>query len=181
MADLWFVNAGNTDLTCPAPDTIPEAPDCLKAAGPILDTITTNIGATAGPYCYASDGPSEIDAAIEERPVNAECDPRVSCELSVNQNVCRQELFGISDPTQPSQTCDPEETSQPTFTEIEATSTPPACITNGVISDEASFCIDYEYNCDTVCTGEELTPLDVNRVSLLAEVARKILLLALLT
>ncbi|KAJ3044987.1 hypothetical protein HDV00_012407 [Rhizophlyctis rosea] len=160
---LLSVTGGTPDLNCPAPSNIPEATDCLKAAGPSLDVITTNVNAEAGAYCYASDGPSSIDAAIADRPINAACDPRVSCDLSVNRDICRQDLSDIDNPLQPSQTC-AHSTVQASFTApATATSSPPACISNGVISDEAAFCTDFEYNCDTTCTGEGFLPVTTNR------------------
>lgn len=98
------IRGGNTGLTCNRSGRA-AAPPCFVSAGPPADLLLG--GTDLGDFCYASNGLGNIDDNMSKRPINAACDPRTSCSLSVNGALCASELRGISNPNDPFQTtCD---------------------------------------------------------------------------
>eukprot|EP00842_Homolaphlyctis_polyrhiza_P006976 jgi/Hompol1/868/HPOL_004433-RA len=97
------VAGGNPLLNCPAAPTI-SIPTCVTAAAP--DYTALLAGTTPGQFCYSPTGPGNIDDAILEPPVNIDCDPRISCDLSVRPDLCLIDLPTILTPeTSPHQNC----------------------------------------------------------------------------
>eukprot|EP01135_Chromosphaera_perkinsii_P010575 Nk52_evm13s2171 gene=Nk52_evmTU13s2171 len=70
-----------------------------SAEGVIFD------GTKAGDFCFSPTGLGDIDSTIAEKPVNHDCDPRVSCELAYRFDECAITLNGIANTEDPKQTC----------------------------------------------------------------------------
>ncbi|XP_004342896.2 chitinase [Capsaspora owczarzaki ATCC 30864] len=96
------VTGGNPAMSCPAPATIP-AYTCLKSeSGAPSSAIMT--GTSAGSFCYHSSSQGAIDDNILQVPINANCEPRLTCALSVNAATCQAEFAGVADETNPQRT-----------------------------------------------------------------------------
>lgn len=96
------ISGGNPNLACPAPSSIPSY-TCLKSqSGAPSSTIMT--GTAAGPFCYFSNKQGSVDDRINEVPINANCESRITCDLSVNSAVCQADFAGVADPTDPKRT-----------------------------------------------------------------------------
>ena len=58
-----------------------------------LFMFITFIGTKRGNFCYGLDGSiGTVDENINDVPVNVECDPRVTCSQSTNQELCFREF-----------------------------------------------------------------------------------------
>jgi len=60
-----------------------------------------------GNFCFAPNGLGDQDADMRKVPVNPECDPRITCQLSVNSKACMKEdsMSKITNAWDPKQTC----------------------------------------------------------------------------
>ncbi|KAJ3091036.1 hypothetical protein HK102_001907 [Quaeritorhiza haematococci] len=148
------VAGGNPSLTCEKPNRIP-GQSCKEATtdGPSVDTFLS--GAIAGAFCYKPDATGDIDDDISAVPVNAACDPRVSCSLSVNAGLCNRELTGISDPTNPQQVCATDEFSQLISSlSTSNTSNLPSCLPPIARDRPEQFCAQFTQSCNSIlCVG----------------------------
>ena len=90
---------GDTSLTCAAPASIPLPPVTCES----VSSITTDdliADTKPGPYCFSTDGLAGIDDNIAAVPVNADCDPRVSCDFANLVQLCQADITQtILDPT----------------------------------------------------------------------------------
>ena len=55
-----------------------------------VSTLTKN--AKMGDFCFHPNAIGDIDDRIREVPINVECDPRITCQVSVSPDVCKHEL-----------------------------------------------------------------------------------------
>lgn len=89
------VSGGNPNLNCPAAPKL-NSPTCHTASSsPVQDLVALS---SPGKFCYNSNGAGNIDDKISERPVNADCDPRISCDISNQVQKCLKILPKILDP-----------------------------------------------------------------------------------
>ena len=57
-----------------------------------MDVISK--GTQRGMFCFRKDGVGHIDENIRQVPINFDCDPRITCQLSIWDG-CKNELTGI--------------------------------------------------------------------------------------
>lgn len=79
------VTGGNPSLKCTSnkPPTIYK---CFRSGGPPMNKITDGI--KRGSFCYHSDKIGDVDDRILEVPINVDCDPRITCDNSINKKQC---------------------------------------------------------------------------------------------
>ena len=85
------VSGGNPNLNCDSSDPIPTA-KCHRSGGPPMGVISK--GTQRGNFCFRKDGVGYIDENIRQVPINVDCDPRITCQLSIWDG-CKNELTGI--------------------------------------------------------------------------------------
>jgi hypothetical protein len=85
------VSGGNPSMNCESSDPIPTA-KCLRSGGPAMDVISK--GTERGKFCFRRDGVGHIDENIRQVPINFDCDPRITCDVSIWDG-CKNELTGI--------------------------------------------------------------------------------------
>ncbi|XP_028393958.1 uncharacterized protein LOC114518207 isoform X2 [Dendronephthya gigantea] len=93
------VSGGNSNLNCHSNDPIPTA-KCHRSGGPPMDVISK--GTTRGKFCFRKDGVGHVDENVRQVPINVDCDPRITCQLSIWDG-CKNELTGIENPWNPRQ------------------------------------------------------------------------------
>ena len=85
------IKGGNPNMNCALSGGIP-TPKCLRSGGPAMDGISR--GTKKGSFCYHGDRVGHIDDDIARVPINVDCDPRITCQLSIWDG-CKNELTGI--------------------------------------------------------------------------------------
>jgi len=45
-----------------------------------------------GDFCFHPNDIGDIDDRIREVPINVECDPRITCQVSASPDICKHEL-----------------------------------------------------------------------------------------
>ena len=93
------VNGGNPSMNCDSNDPIPTA-TCVRSGGPAMGVISQ--GTQRGKFCFRKDGVGHIDENIRQVPINFDCDPRITCQLSIWDG-CKNELTGVENPWNPRQ------------------------------------------------------------------------------
>lgn len=93
------VSGGNPSMNCESRDGIPTA-KCHRSGGPPIDVISK--GTTKGKFCFHKDRVGYIDDNIAQVPINRDCDPRITCQLSIWDG-CKNELTGVENPWDPRQ------------------------------------------------------------------------------
>jgi hypothetical protein len=75
------------------------SPVCTTASAPGPEDLL--VSSTPGYFCFLPNGTGSIDDAIGDKPVNAECDPRVGCDtIAVGPALCSSDITTqILDPT----------------------------------------------------------------------------------
>eukprot|EP00111_Clytia_hemisphaerica_P021167 TCONS_00062356-protein len=80
-----YIKNGNQAFDCSKKDSGILTYSCLKTGGPSLKNSAIEAGTERGDFCYHLDGTiGEVDDYLEDVPINVECDPRLSCENSVD-------------------------------------------------------------------------------------------------
>lgn len=86
------VTGGNPSMDC-ITKTAPPVRSCrLGPPGVGLPVSTLTRDAKLGDFCFHPDDIGDIDDRIREVPINIECDPRITCQVSVSPDVCKHEL-----------------------------------------------------------------------------------------
>ncbi|KAJ3126301.1 hypothetical protein HK098_007684 [Nowakowskiella sp. JEL0407] len=174
-----YVQGGTPSLNC-TQDEFPVAgcTDFGMVSNPF------NVRSKAGAFCFAPDGNGRIDAKLSKKPVNYQCDPRVSCDISFNTDLCKQDYTNnctaVSTDFFPSEETNTyTESSGPPPAETSTSSvytsysildeaspgsspTPSNCISAGLITDHEAFCADWERVCSTTCIQRSLIPIESN-------------------
>ncbi|KAL5032157.1 hypothetical protein BDV3_000750 [Batrachochytrium dendrobatidis] len=126
------VAGGNPSLVCPAAASI-DIPSCVVALAPDFNSLTAD--SSPGKFCYQPNAAGNIDDNIAQIPVNVDCDPRISCDISLNQQSCLNDFPSVLDPeTSPHQICTftttlATNTGTPTTTTTTTTTTTPTTTT----------------------------------------------------
>ena len=86
------VTGGDPSMDCTT-NTAPPVGSCrLGPPGVGLPVSSLTKNAKLGDFCFHSDRIGNIDDRIREVPINVECDPRITCQVSVSPDVCKNEL-----------------------------------------------------------------------------------------
>lgn len=98
------ITGGNPNMKC-AQDKLVVTPKCLKGTSVPLSKYTK--GAKPAQFCYRTDGPGYIDADMYRVPKNAQCDPRITCAVSIDGKGCKSEnkMSDITNAWKPEQIC----------------------------------------------------------------------------
>ncbi|KAI8918728.1 hypothetical protein BC831DRAFT_419629 [Entophlyctis helioformis] len=143
------VSGGNPGLTCPRAPSI-AVPPCVVSFAPGADKLVAQ--SQPGEFCYSPTGAGSIDDRIADRPVNADCDPRTSCDLSNNRQLCGLDITNILDPeTSPRQICT---TSTSTSTSTRTTTTTSTTTTTTTTSTTRTSRSESETETETTETRE---------------------------
>lgn len=136
---------GDSLVTCPA---IPEVPqtDCYQAFGPSKDLLLNNTA--VGNFCFDTTGvrnffsiyikTSTVNGDYCTPPVNADCDPRQSCDGAANVHLCEAQVKGILDPSFP--------------TQANCAFSPPVC--DATTYSQPDFCTNFGNTCTMLCLGK---------------------------
>ena len=85
------VSGGNPNMNCDSSEPIPTA-KCHRSGGPPMDAISK--GTQRGKFCFRKGGVGHIDESIRQVPINFDCDPRITCQVSIWDG-CKNELTGV--------------------------------------------------------------------------------------
>lgn len=98
------VTGGNPNMKCPQSKLI-VVPGCLKGTAVELKKYTEN--SKPAQFCYREDGPGYIDADMYRVPKNVQCDPRITCAVSIDGKGCKgqHKMADITNDWKPEQIC----------------------------------------------------------------------------
>lgn len=86
------VTGGDPSLDCTTDKAPPVGPCRLGPPGAGLPLSNLTKDAKLGDFCFHPDKVGAIDDRIREVPINVDCDPRITCQVSVSPAVCKHEL-----------------------------------------------------------------------------------------
>ncbi|KAI8804661.1 hypothetical protein BJ742DRAFT_713127 [Cladochytrium replicatum] len=120
---LLNITGGNPALPCAAPSEIPAPKNCILFGGDNRQRLVS--GAKAGAFCFNSAGGGTVDDNIFGPPINRNCDPRVSCDLSSDPSTCANRDGGIQIPvpSNPIVSCEQTRTGSPSVSSTSRSST----------------------------------------------------------
>lgn len=100
------ITGGKPSLPCKRTGKAPVAYGCMKGMAISLSKYEKNT--KMGNFCFAPNGLGDQDADMRKVPVNADCDPRITCQLSVQYKQCLAEdnkMKDIKNAADPKQVC----------------------------------------------------------------------------
>ncbi|XP_057302113.1 uncharacterized protein LOC130636415 [Hydractinia symbiolongicarpus] len=92
-----YITGGNPSFNCVS-NRNPITYSCLRTGGPALETHFLKVGSSRGDFCYHLDGRiGTVDDNLRDVPINVECDPRLTCDNSINKDICNEEAPSMKD------------------------------------------------------------------------------------
>ncbi|XP_063679876.1 uncharacterized protein LOC134815293 isoform X1 [Bolinopsis microptera] len=100
------ISGGKPALPCKRTGLAPVAYGCMKGMAVPLSKYEKDT--KMGNFCFSTSGLGDQDADIRKVPVNADCDPRITCQLSVQYKRCMEadnKMKDITNASDPKQVC----------------------------------------------------------------------------
>jgi len=99
------ISGGKPSLPCKRTGLAPVAPGCMKGMAIPLSKYQSKT--KMGNFCFSPTGPGDQDADMRRVPINPKCDPRITCQLSVDFKGCMKQdrMDKITNPHDPQQKC----------------------------------------------------------------------------